>query len=178
MSKSANNVVLVEDLIAKGLDPLALRLALLENRYRSQMDLTWDSLRAAHATLQRWRNAMTTWGDSNETLEDPEITAALCEDLDTPKALLRLRAVEKDQYLTPQAKREIFNYSDQVLALDLSRAIEVKPLSVHQESLLADRAKARAAKNWSESDRLRDLLFADGIAINDGVDGQSWSWIN
>ena len=178
MSKSANNVVLVEDLIAKGLDPLALRLALLENRYRSQMDLTWDSLRAAHATLQRWRNAMTTWGDSNETLEDSEITAALCEDLDTPKALLRLRALEKDQYLTPQAKREIFNYSDQVLALDLSRAIEVKPLSVHQESLLADRAKARAAKNWSESDRLRDLLFADGIAINDGVDGQRWSWIN
>lgn len=177
MSKSANNVVLVEDLISQGLDPLALRLALMENRYRSQMDLTWESLRAANATLQRWRSAMAGWGDSKELREDAEITVALCEDLDTPKALLRLRAIEKDQDLAPQIKREIFNYIDQVLALDLSRAIEVKPLSAEQELLLANRAAARTAKNWSESDRLRDLLAKDGIAINDGADGQSWNWI-
>ena len=55
MSKSAGNVVLLSDVIEKGLDPLALRLCFLENRYRSQMDLTWDSLRAADATLDRWR---------------------------------------------------------------------------------------------------------------------------
>ncbi len=177
MSKSANNVVLVEDLISQGLDPLALRLALMENRYRSQMDLTWESLRAANATLQRWRAAMAGWGDSKELREDAEITVALCEDLDTPKALLRLRAIEKDQDLAPQIKREIFNYIDHVLALDLSRAIEVKPLSAEQELLLANRAAARTAKNWSESDRLRDLLAKDGIAINDGADGQSWNWI-
>lgn len=178
MSKSANNVVLVEDLISQGLDPLALRLALMENRYRSQMDLTWESLRAANATLQRWRSAMANWGDSKELREDAEITLALCEDLDTPKALLRMRAIEKDQNLSPQIKREIFNYIDQVLALDLSRAIKVKPLSAEQEALLAERASARAAKNWSESDRLRDLLAEDGIAINDGAAGQSWSWIS
>ncbi len=51
MSKSAGNVVLLSDVIAKGLDPLALRLCFLENRYRSQMDLSWDSLKAADATL-------------------------------------------------------------------------------------------------------------------------------
>lgn len=178
MSKSANNVVLVEDLISQGLDPLSLRLALMENRYRSQMDLTWESLRAANATLHRWRNAMTSWGDSVELREDSEITSALSEDLDTPKALIRLRAIEKDQNLSPQMKREIFNFIDQVLALDLSRAVESKSLSTEQEVLLAERAAARLAKNWSESDRLRDLLAADGIAINDGADGQSWSWTN
>lgn len=178
MSKSANNVVLVEDLIAEGLDPLSLRLALMENRYRSQMDLTWESLRAANATLIRWRTAMTTWGESTGALEDNEVITALSEDLDTPKALLRLRAVEKDQSLTPQSKREIFNFADLVLALDLSRVIETKPLSAEQESLLAERALARTNKNWAESDRLRDLLAASGIAISDGADGQNWIRIN
>ena len=178
MSKSANNVVLVEDLIAEGLDPLSLRLALMENRYRSQMDLTWESLRAANATLNRWRTAMATWGESTGALEDSEVITALSEDLDTPKALLRMRAIEKDQSLSPQSKREIFNFADQVLALDLSRVVETKPLSAEQEALLAERALARTNKNWAESDRLRDLLAADGIAIKDGADGQSWSRIN
>jgi cysteinyl-tRNA synthetase len=178
MSKSANNVVLVEDLIAEGLDPLSLRLALMENRYRSQMDLTWESLRAANATLNRWRTAMATWGQTKDIREDAEIKLALSEDLDTPKALLRMRAIEKDQSLSPQSKREIFNFADQVLALDLSRAIETKPLSAEQEALLAERALARTNKNWAESDRLRDLLAADGIAISDSADGQSWSRIN
>jgi cysteinyl-tRNA synthetase len=178
MSKSANNVVLVEDLITEGLDPLSLRLALMENRYRSQMDLTWESLRAANATLNRWRTAMATWGQTKDIREDAETKLALSEDLDTPKALLRMRAVEKDQSISPQSKREIFNFADQVLALDLSRAIETKPLSAEQESVLAERALARTSKNWAESDRLRDLLAADGIAISDGPEGQSWGWIN
>ncbi|MEY4497896.1 MAG: hypothetical protein RJA40_1, partial [Actinomycetota bacterium] len=177
MSKSANNVVLVEDLIKNGLDPLSLRLALLENRYRSQMDLTWDSLRAANVTINRWRNAMASWGSSEEKMTDAEIEGAFNEDLDTPRALLRLRAVEKDPNLSASQKREIFNFADQVLALDLQRAIEVKPLNDEQEELIKARAMARAEKNWSESDRLRDLLSSQGIAISDKPDGQSWSWI-
>jgi cysteinyl-tRNA synthetase len=177
MSKSANNVVLVEDLIKNGLDPLSLRLALLENRYRSQMDLTWDSLRAANVTINRWRNAMASWGTSEEKMTDAEIESAFNEDLDTPRALLRLRAVEKDPNLSASQKREIFNFADQVFALDLQRAIEVKPLNDEQEELIKARAMARAEKNWSESDRLRDLLSSQGIAISDKPDGQSWSWI-
>lgn len=177
MSKSANNVVLVEDLIKNGLDPLSLRLALLENRYRSQMDLTWDSLRAANVTINRWRNAMASWGTSEEKMTDAEIESAFNEDLDTPRALLRLRAVEKDPNLSATQKREIFNFADQVFALDLQRAIEVKPLNDEQEELIKARAMARAEKNWSESDRLRDLLSSQGIAISDKPDGQSWSWI-
>lgn len=178
MSKSANNVVLVEDLIAEGLDPLSLRLALMENRYRSQMDLTWDSLRAANSTLNRWRSAMASWGAAEEVGFDSEIYAALLADLDTPRALLRLRAVEKDQLLTPKQKREIFNFADQVFALDLKRVFEAKPLNPEQTELLEKRAKARAEKNWNESDRIRDLLALDGIVVSDNPDGQSWAWSN
>jgi cysteinyl-tRNA synthetase len=121
---------------------------------------------------------MANWGDSADLYTDSEMIAALSEDLDTPKALLRLRAIEKDLNLSPQSKREIFNFADQVLALDLSRVIEIKPLSADQGALLAQRALARANKDWGESDRLRDLLAVDGIAISDGPDGQSWSWLS
>jgi cysteinyl-tRNA synthetase len=178
MSKSANNVVLVEDLISQGLDPLSLRLALMENRYRSQMDLTWDSLRAANSTLNRWRSAMASWGNSEMIGFDSEIHSSLLADLDTPRALLRLRAVEKDQLLTPVQKREVFNYADQVFALDLKRVVEVKPLTSEQSALLESRATARANKNWGESDRIRDLLALDGIIVSDNPDGQSWDWSN
>jgi cysteinyl-tRNA synthetase len=178
MSKSANNVVLVEDLIAKGLDPLSLRLALMENRYRSQMDLTWDSLRAANSTLNRWRSAMASWGNSESMGFDSEIHSALLTDLDTPRALLRLRVIEKDQSISAVQKRAIFNYADQVFALDLKRVVDIKPLTPEQLGLLEIRATARANKNWGESDRIRDLLALDGVIVSDNPDGQSWAWSN
>jgi len=177
MSKSAGNVVLVQDLIDRGLDPLALRFSLLENRYRSQMDLTWAALEAANSTLRRWRNAMTTWGAGDEHLVDEEIAAAIAKDLDTPRVMLRLRALEKSASHTGEVKRAIFLYADALLGLDLTRPVEILPLSAEQSELLTARAVARQIKNWSESDRLRDLLVNEGIAISDGPDGQSWSWI-
>ena len=177
MSKSAGNVLLVQNLVDRGLDPLALRLSLLENRYRSQMDLTWAGLEAANSTLKRWRTSMESWGGNVNRLEDLEILSAIERDLDTPRVLLRLRALEKDASVPNDVKRSIFLYADSLLGLDLDRKIEAPPLSPDQAELLKERAQARKDKNWQESDRLRDLLADMGIAISDGPDGQSWSWI-
>ena len=176
MSKSAGNVVLVNDLEKRGLDPLALRLSLLENRYRSQMDLTWAALEAANLTLKRWRTSMTNWGEASTQLEDPEIATAIAKDLETPRVILRLRAIEKDASLKNEVKRSIFLYADSLLGLDLDRRLEIKPLSPEQVELLAQRRQARELKNWAESDRLRDLLTNTGISVNDGPEGQSWNW--
>jgi cysteinyl-tRNA synthetase len=177
MSKSAGNVVLVKDLEERGLDPLSLRLSLLENRYRSQMDLTWAGLEAANSTLKRWRTNMESWGEGANRVEDREILSAIEKDLDTPRVLLRLRAIEKDSSIPNDVKRSIFLYADALLGLDLNRKIEVRPLSPEHVVLLNERAQTRKDKNWQESDRLRDLLADMGIAISDGPDGQSWSWI-
>ena len=176
MSKSAGNVLLVKDLEERGLDPLSLRLSLLENRYRSQMDLTWAGLEAANLTLRRWRTNMASWGDELNELQDLEVSKAFERDLDTPRALLRLRAVEKDSSLSPEVKRSIFLYADSLLGLELGRTIEIRPLSSDQAKLLQIRKRARESKNWKESDRLRDLLANTGITVSDGPDGQSWSW--
>lgn len=176
MAKSSGNVLLVRDIVSAGLDPLALRLALLENRYRSQMDLTWDSLKAADSTLNRWRKLMASWGDSSEIKFDPDLNAAMMRDLDTPRMIIRLRAIEKDPAIGIQDKRGIFLYADQLLALNLDRAPSDE-LSDEDAKLLEERAAARAAKNWSESDRLRDLLLEHGVEVRDGKDGQSWERI-
>ena len=177
MSKSANNVVLIQDLVEREIDPLALRLCLLENRYRAQMDLTWAGLEAANATLRRWRTSMSAWGDGLAEREDAEISSAIAKDLDTPRAILRLRTVEKDSQLPSEEKRAIFIYADQVLGLDLIRKVINRPLSADQQNLLDERALARGSKNWTLSDQLRDQLLVQGISINDGPDGQSWNWL-
>ncbi len=177
MAKSSGNVLLVRDLNSAGLDPLALRLALMENRYRSQMDLTWDSLRAADATLKRWRSSLDSWGDSDEVKFDNEINSFIMNDLDLPKVIIRLRALEKDSTVGALDKRAIFLYADQVLGLDLARAPEPEvqaELTYEAFQKLEARAAARAAGNWAESDRIRDELARDGIIVRDGKDGQSW----
>jgi cysteinyl-tRNA synthetase len=175
MSKSAGNVVLLQDIVDRDLDPLAARFAFLENRYRSQMDLTWASLIAADSTLKRWRALIATGGLSPAVEADQEVQSALFNDLDTPRVLQRLRAIEKAHEIEPERKRAIFLYADQILGLDLNRTPQQKILSSEQERLLKARGEARSRKDFAESDRLRDLLEGSGLAIHDGPDGQSWS---
>ena len=175
MSKSAGNVLLLQDVIDRGLDPLAVRLAFLENRYRSQMDLTWASLEAAHMTLRRWRMLVQSGQPHGEMIADPDFLTAIYADLDTPRALQRLRVIEKSVDLSPVEKAGIFRFADQVLGLDLNRIPEKRNLTEEQSHLLSQREIARANKDFSESDRLRTLLEESGLEIRDSPQGQSWS---
>ena len=175
MSKSANNVVLLQDIVDREIDPLAARLAFLENRYRSQMDLTWASLEAAHTTLKRWRTLVHAGGADSAAIADQDFLNAINADLDTPRALQRLRAVEKNGDLTAAQKSGIFLFADQILGLDLARPPALRELTQSQIDLLKEREAARAEKDFAESDRLRALLEASGLQIQDGPQGQSWS---
>ena len=175
MSKSAGNVVLLQDIIDRGLDPLAARLTFLENRYRSQMDLTWASLEAAHVTLRRWRTLVQSGLPHTELIADQDFLAAIFADLDTPRAIQKLRTVEKNTSLAPAEKAAIFRFADQILGLDLSRIPEKRELTELQNQLLQQRETARADKDFAESDRLRTLLEDTGLEIQDGPQGQSWN---
>ena len=172
MSKSSGNVVLLSDVIARGIDPLAIRLCFLENKYRSQMDLTWSSIEASHETLKRWRMKMAQWSTDNAISIDTEIEHAFNTDLDTPKAIIRLREIEKD---SSDNKAAVFRYADQVLGLDLERPIEQKVLTAQMQSLLDQRSTARNEKRWADSDRLRIDLESLGLEIKDTPEGQVWS---
>lgn len=172
MSKSSGNVVLLTDVIARGIDPLAVRLCFLENKYRSQMDLTWSSIEAAHETLKRWRLKMAQWSTDDAISMDVEIERAFNTDLDTPRVIIRLREIEKD---SSENKAAVFRYADQVLGLDLERPIEQKVLTAQMQELLDQRSAARTEKRWADSDRLRIELESLGLEIKDTPEGQLWS---
>ena len=173
MSKSARNVVLLSDVIDRGFDPLAVRLCFLENRYRSQMDLTWASIEAADATLKRWRKKIMVWG-KQVAQRDSEFLEIINNDLDTPKAIQYLRNLEKNDDNVDRAA--IFLFADQVLGLDLDREEVIKALSLEQEETLKLRQIARNEKRWTESDELRIKLEESGLEIMDGPGGQVWTW--
>jgi cysteinyl-tRNA synthetase len=172
MSKSSGNVVLLSDVIERGIDPLAIRLCFLENKYRSQMDLTWKSIEAADETLRRWRMKMVQWGSDDSITLDSEIELAFNTDLDTSRAIMRLREVEKAE---SENRASIFRYADQVLGLDLDRPIEKRVLTSQMQELLQKRSAARSQKRWSDSDQLRVELEKLGLEIKDTPDGQVWS---
>ena len=178
MSKSSGNVLLVSDVLAKGLDPLAIRLSLLEHRYRSQMDLTWNSISASHKNLNRIRERMQEWSKSSGKLDKnylAQFESALNEDLDTNKVIQLLRTLEKDQTVSDGDKFQTVLKFDEVLGLDLNHAPEAKrevEITPEIKALLETRAKARLEKNWKLSDEIRDKLITLGIGIKDSDSGQ------
>ena len=178
MSKSSGNVLLVSDVLAKGLDPLAIRLSLLEHRYRSQMDLTWNSISASHKNLNRIRERMQEWSKSSGNVDKnylAQFESALNEDLDTNKVLQLLRTLEKDETVSSGDKFQTVLKFDEVLGLDLNHAPEAKrevEITPEIKALLETRAKARLEKNWKLSDEIRDKLITLGIGIKDSDSGQ------
>jgi cysteinyl-tRNA synthetase len=112
------------------------------------------------------------WGTGTEITVDSEIEAAFNTDLDTSRAVMRLREIEKSELAD---KASIFRYADQVLGLDLGRLIIKRVLTSQMQKLLEDRALARSEKRWSDSDRLRGELENLGLEIKDTPEGQNWS---
>ena len=183
MSKSAGNVVLINDVVERGFDPLAVRFCFLENRYRSQMDLSWQSIAAADSTLRRWREKHATWlgpVDTDSAALHQRIASIIADfsnDLDTPRAMIKLREIERDKSLSDGEKRFLFDALDPLFALDLTRKIESKDLTEQARALIEERVRARASKDFKESDRLREKLFEMGIEVRDTATGQEWRWL-
>jgi cysteinyl-tRNA synthetase len=183
MAKSTGNVVLVSDVVERGHDPLALRLAFLGMRYRQQANLTWEAIAAADTTLARWRTAVARWAEAPSAPRSADVSAGVLEafddDLDTPRALQLLRRLDKDDGVPDGAKFETFAWADRLLGLDLARLVGQAPvvaaLPDGAQDLLDARAAARAAKDFAASDRLRGELAALGVAVRDTPAGQEWS---
>lgn len=166
MAKSTGNVVLLSDVIEKGFDPLSLRLAFMQSRYRTQMDLSWDAIKAANMQIEKWRvkaQAATDNGFPDEY--EKAFTKFVLDDLDTPRALAVIREAEKA--LTDAAFADFLLWADIFLGLDLDRTpVEVEvPEAVYE--LIKKRDGARAAKDWAASDQLRDEISKLGFAVKD-----------
>ena len=193
MAKSTGNIASVAELIAAGVSPRALRYALISVHYRAPLNYGDESLVAAAAAVERIDALLAALaayrddGPDDATLpalldmirsgfeagmdDDLNVSAALAAVFDGVRELNR--RIDARSLSTDDAARAtgLIRDLDQVLGI---AAPAVTSLAPDLQALLDARATARAARDWAESDRLRDELQRRGVAVEDTRDGQRW----
>ncbi len=174
MSKSLGNVFLLSDIIAKGFDPLALRLLFLGAHYRQIQNFTWDALQAAQNALLKLRNEISGWDKPSGNCPEAEadFLSALNDDLNAPKALAVLWKLVSSTHASSTKAKTLLKM-DKVLALDLENFVSKPPFIPPEIKDLADkRNQARADKNWLKADEIRKQIKDRGWTIEDTPEGQ------
>jgi cysteinyl-tRNA synthetase len=164
MSKSAGNFFTIRELLADWPGEV-LRFNMLRTHYRQPIDFTVGGLKESWKTLERWY-AVT------EPLVDPAPDAAffeaLSDDLNTPAAIATLHKAG-DLALAGGLGFLGFSNVQQKIAAKIAAVDEARIAQA-----IEARKAARTAKNFAESDRIRDDLLAKGIVLKDGPDGTTW----
>ena len=199
MSKSLGNVVLVGDLLTQ-VPGEVVRLALLSAHYRQPLDWSDNVLVEARRKLDRLYNALRSnveWqSDWQQTKPAETVVAALNDDLNTPRALAELFGlareinrlsgsdVAEDQAKTTQLAKSLRASAEPLglLSADPNSWFESAENSNSQvsaaeiEALIQQRADARANKDFTSADRIRDELAEVGVVIEDVADGTRWRY--
>jgi len=191
MSKSSGDMLTVDSLTARGLDPLAFRYLVLTSHYRGSLRFSFDAMESAARSYAGMRRRVdelrAACGGDGSALHlaqaDPQrvdahaqaFNEALLHDLRTPMALAVVWAVLKDDSLAPALKLALVLDFDGVLGLGLDACTTASDADTRSEgeadevaALQTARAAARAARDWAEADRLRALLLALGADVRDG----------
>ncbi len=186
MSKSKGNFFTARDLFAKGVTPAALRLELTRTHYRTNSNFTMQGLRDCQRMIDRWSAARTAVvsrtggaGDGPFQRALVEFKDAVGDDLNLARAMAALNtAIGEAPAGDATAELAALDAMNSVLGVfernaALSSAA-TDDLAAKVEVLLERRKSARAAKDWAESDRVRDELSALGVRIKDGPQGTTW----
>ncbi len=181
MAKSAGNFFRITELAEQGHDPLAFRYLALQAKYRAPLNFSPDGLAGAGRALAQLRERVATGRDGPRGPEadfGERFLAAINDDLDLPAVMALVSELVRSD-LPPGTKSALLLDWDRVLGLDLGRAApeagELPPTAV---DLLARRERARAAKDFATSDRIRAELALLGVQVTDGPAGQSWRVIS
>jgi cysteinyl-tRNA synthetase len=170
MSKSLGNFLTIHDLL-KDWPGDVLRFNMLRTHYRQPIDWTLKSLEESWRILEGFfNNAGAVHAGAGKI--GSSVLEALADDLNTPKAIAELHALDR-----PGAQNELgetlkaLGFTGNLSSPKAEAAVDEGAVS----ALITARLDARKAKNWAESDRLRDELASMGIAIKDNKDGTT-SW--
>lgn len=195
MSKSLGNFTLAADVLSER-DPLVVRYALAAAHYRSSLDLTassWDEADAALGRIgtfiARVRRSLPGAPEEQRFGVVPEAFAtAMDDDLGVPQALAVVHETVRrgnsaidagDQEQAWAAFVEV-DAMVRVLGLDALMSsggdlAEHRTLDALVQTMIGQRAQARADKDWTTADRIRDAIAAAGIVLEDTADGTHWS---
>ena len=178
MAKSAGNFLRISELEEQGFDPLAFRYLALQAKYRTSLNFTTEAVAGADRALRQLRERVAAWasqpdGDVAPVREawDLRFKAAISDDLDLPAAMALVAELGRSS-VAPKTRAELLDSWDQVLGLDLHRSAVQRALPPGAAELLAERERARAAKNFKKSDELRERLAAMGVTVADTTQGQ------
>lgn len=172
MSKSLQNFYTIDDIYARSIDPLAMRLLCMQTSYRKPLNFTWDGLESAHQQLkklQKFGSHQTAIGTTSREYVE-KFTDALSDDLGTARALAVLWELMADVGIDASTKWTTVLKFDEVLGLNLK---EVPKFVVTDEArdLVTKRDTARANKDFETSDKLRNELIALGYEVFDTSEG-------
>ncbi len=192
MAKSKGTKYELGDVVDRGYSMRAMRYALMSTHYRLPINFTWEGLDAAVSAvegLDACLRGVVTDGDAADDSEFAEASAparaafvaALQDDLNISKALsvvhgYRALVNRHGPFSGADAAllRETFAHFDEVLGLDLLSQDSGGDDDAEIDALVSARDAARDARDWSESDRIRDELAARGITVEDTPQGPRW----
>lgn len=194
MSKSLGNFFTLREVL-KVHHAEAVRYFLIASQYRGPINYTNDSLVQARAALDRLYTALRGVTISQTALPPEPLRRfqeAMNDDFNTPEALAVIQSLARDLN-TAKAERPgeaaqlagAIRHLGSVLGIAQSDPeawfkqggagqSAVTPSDAEIDALIEARRAARAAKNWKESDRIRDQLAAAGIVLEDGAKGTIW----
>ncbi|WP_277052133.1 cysteine--tRNA ligase [Zestomonas thermotolerans] len=190
MSKSLGNFFTIREVLEK-YHPEVVRYLLVSSHYRSPINYSEDSLREAKGALERFYHALkglpAVAPAGGETFVE-RFAAAMDDDFNTPEAcavlfemvreINRLRDSDLQAAAALAARLKALGGLLGVLQLEPEAFLQAgaagKVDAVQVEALIQARLEARAAKNWAESDRIRDQLAAMGVVLEDGKGGTTW----
>ncbi|HEY1037564.1 MAG TPA: cysteine--tRNA ligase, partial [Candidatus Paceibacterota bacterium] len=196
MAKSAGNFYTLPVLMEKGISPLTYRYWLLTAHYRTQINFTEESVLAAGVALERLKDAtLQISREASAAVTEPsasdaspdqkykaDFAAAINDDLNISKALAFAWELLKDKSIDPSTKLATLYDFDKVFGLGLKEHVDQSPdapkaladpdLPADILELAEQRKAARASKDWSTSDKLREELRGKGYEPVDNSDGQ------
>ena len=181
MSKSLGNVYLLKDIIEKGYDPLVYKLFTYSSHYRNKLNFTWDGIEATSKSLERLKNGYKLHKAGTDEIEESKISEyeerfhkAINDDLNMPLAMGVVWEVVRSDKKSPKLAELLLKF-DTVLGLKITEEVkkDEKQEEIPEEilKLVEERKIARANKDWTKSDELREIIKEKGYVVKDSKEG-------